>query len=158
MQGLRYLEEAVTLSLDAEKCNGCRMCTLVCPHAVFAIGADKKAFLADRGACMECGACALNCATGAITVEPGVGCAAAIINGWLTGTEPSCGCGEGEPAGGGCCSSSGPVSAPEKPAAAGCGCGDDSSAPSDSCCAANDSAPAATESCCGGGSSKSGCC
>jgi len=104
MQGLRYLEEAVTLSLDAEKCNGCRICTVVCPHAVFAIGDDKKAFLADRGACMECGACALNCATGAITVTPGVGCASAIINGWLTGTEPSCGCsGEGEPAGGACC-------------------------------------------------------
>ena len=80
MQGLRYLEEAVTLSLDAEKCNGCRQCTLVCPHGVFAIGDDKRACLADRGACMECGARALNCSTGAITVEPGVGCAAAIIH------------------------------------------------------------------------------
>ena len=92
MQGLRYLEDAVTLSLDAEKCNGCRMCTVVCPHGVFAIGDDKHAFLADRGACMECGACALNCATGAITVTPGVGCASAIIRGWLTGSEPTCGC------------------------------------------------------------------
>ena len=104
MQGLRYLEEAVTLSLDADKCNGCRSCTLVCPHAVFAIGDDKRAYLADRGACMECGACALNCSTGAITVTPGVGCASAIIRGWLTGTEPSCGCGgEGEASGGSCC-------------------------------------------------------
>ena len=71
MQGLRYLEEAVTLTLDAEKCNGCRQCTLVCPHGVFAIGDDKRAYLADRGACMECGACALNCSTGAITVAAG---------------------------------------------------------------------------------------
>ena len=92
MQGLRYLEEAVTLSLDAEKCNGCRMCTLVCPHAVFAIGADKKAFLADRGACMECGACALNCAFGAIEVQSGVGCAAAIIASYFRrGGEVTCG-------------------------------------------------------------------
>lgn len=92
MQGFRYLENAITLQLDAEKCNGCRGCVSVCPHGVFAIGEDKRAYLADRGACMECGACALNCQTGAITLEPGVGCAAAIIRGWVTGTEPSCGC------------------------------------------------------------------
>ena len=117
MQGLRYLEEAVTLSLDAEKCNGCRQCTLVCPHGVFAIGDDKRAYLADRGACMECGACALNCATGAISVEPGVGCAAAIIHSWIYGGEPSCGCGtEGAPAeGGGCCATTGPVGPPSEP-------------------------------------------
>lgn len=113
MQGLRYLEEAVTLSLDAEKCNGCRQCTFVCPHGVFAIGDDKRAYLADRGACMECGACALNCETGAIAVTPGVGCAAAIIHSWIYGGEPSCGCGgEGEPSGAGACcgdSAVGPV-------------------------------------------------
>jgi NAD-dependent dihydropyrimidine dehydrogenase PreA subunit len=104
MQELRYLEKSVTLVLDAERCNGCRTCTIVCPHAVFAIGDDKRAYLADRGACMECGACALNCATGAITVTPGVGCASAIIRGWLTGTEPSCGCsGEGDAGGGASC-------------------------------------------------------
>ena len=52
-----------------------------------------KARIVDRGACMECGACARNCASGAITVTAGVGCAAAIIGGMLRGTEPSCGCG-----------------------------------------------------------------
>ena len=26
-------------------------------------------------------------------VTPGVGCAAAILNGWLSGSKPSCGCG-----------------------------------------------------------------
>ena len=140
MQGLRYLEEAVTLSLDAEKCNGCRMCTLVCPHGVFAIGDDKRAYLADRGACMECGACALNCATGAIAVSPGVGCASAIINGWLTGTEPSCGCSsEGAPGAGSCCGS--------EPTAG------------SSCCSPE---PTAGSSCCGGSEPRTsgggGCC
>lgn len=105
MQGMRYLEEAVTLSLDAEKCNGCKACTLVCPHGVFAMQ-DKRAVLVDRGACMECGACALNCSTGAISVKPGVGCAEAIIHSWIYGGEPSCGCstvpGAAE-ADGGCC-------------------------------------------------------
>ena len=92
MQGFRYLETAVTLELDAEKCSGCRVCTVVCPHGVFAMGADKRAYLADRGAWMECGACALNCAWGAISVTPGVGCAEAIIHSWIYGGEPSCGC------------------------------------------------------------------
>ena len=92
MQGLRYIEDAVTLSFDADKCTGCRVCTIVCPHGVFAMGADKRAYIADRGACMECGACALNCAWGAISVKPGVGCAEAIIHSWIHGGEPSCDC------------------------------------------------------------------
>jgi ferredoxin len=91
MAAMRYIEQVVTLELDVDKCNGCLQCTLVCPHAVFEMH-DKRARIADKGACMECGACALNCAQGAITLKPGVGCAAAIINGWITGGEPSCDC------------------------------------------------------------------
>ncbi len=94
MAGLRYIEEVVTLELDGKKCNGCRVCMQVCPHGVFEIR-DRFAHIADRGACMECGACTLNCAQGAISVSPGVGCAAAIINGWIRGTEPSCDCESG---------------------------------------------------------------
>jgi hypothetical protein len=41
---------------------------------------------------MECGACALNCEFGAIVVNTGVGCAAALINGMITGGAPTCGC------------------------------------------------------------------
>jgi len=50
---------------------------------------------------MECGACALNCEYGAISVDAGVGCATALINGMIAGKEPSCGC-DGV-AGGVCC-------------------------------------------------------
>ena len=142
MKTLRYLEDSVTLELDAEKCNGCRVCTVVCPHGVFAM-ADKRAVIADRGACMECGACALNCSAGAISVTPGVGCASAIIRGWLTGTEPSCGC-SGAPAGAGasagaCCGDV-VVSGTDSSAGA-CGCGDAAAAPE----------PAAAGACCGDG-------
>jgi NAD-dependent dihydropyrimidine dehydrogenase PreA subunit len=91
MPTMRYVEDAVTLQLDPERCNGCGMCVAVCPHAVFAMAAGR-ASLVDRGACMECGACALNCAQEAISVKPGVGCAQAIINGWLSGGEASCDC------------------------------------------------------------------
>jgi len=42
---------------------------------------------------MECGACQRNCPPGAITVESGVGCAAAMIRAALMGrVEATCGC------------------------------------------------------------------
>jgi len=87
----QYLKNVVTLKLDTEKCVGCGMCVNVCPHGVFQLS-DGKARIADIESCMECGACAKNCAFSAITVTPGVGCAAAIIKGMLTGSEPSCDC------------------------------------------------------------------
>jgi NAD-dependent dihydropyrimidine dehydrogenase PreA subunit len=133
MQGLRYLEEAVTLGFDAEKCTGCQVCTVVCPHGVFAMGADKRAYVADRGACMECGACALNCAWGAISVKPGVGCAEAIIHSWIYGGEPTCGCATPGAAasaaastGNACCGGETVESrelTPQGAAASACGCG-----------------------------------
>ncbi len=50
--------------------------------------------MTDKDACMECGACVLNCQTGAIDVTPGVGCAEYIISGWINGKEnASCNCG-----------------------------------------------------------------
>ena len=89
---LSYLKNGETLALDPARCNGCRECIEVCPHAVFAMAAGKARIM-DRSVCMECGACARNCASGAIAVKAGVGCAAAIIGGMLRGTEPACGCG-----------------------------------------------------------------
>ena len=83
-----YLQNVATLELSEEKCVGCGMCAVVCPHQVFAI-TGKLARIVDKNSCMECGACALNCPVNAITVAANVGCASAIIKGWLTGTEPS---------------------------------------------------------------------
>lgn len=95
MSGLRYLEGVSTLELTAEACIGCGMCPAVCPHGVFVIE-EQKARITDRDRCMECGACARNCPVSAIGVKAGVGCASAIIHGWLTGSEPNCDCGGGE--------------------------------------------------------------
>lgn len=94
----KYLKNVVTLKLRAENCTGCGMCADVCPHGVFTIE-EKKARIVDRDSCMECGACQRNCPFAVIEVKTGVGCASAVINGILTGTEPSCDCGGG----GSCC-------------------------------------------------------
>ncbi|CAJ37436.1 mercury methylation ferredoxin HgcB [Methanocella arvoryzae] len=108
-----------TLEYYPDKCVGCGMCWNVCPHAVFGqeerkstnllMKAKTVAKLERKEACMECGACQLNCPSGAIKVQSGVGCAAAMIRAALTGgpevcgdggccgsstTEQSCGCGE----------------------------------------------------------------
>ena len=81
---------ADTLQYDPELCIGCEMCVIVCPHAVFAMN-DRVAQFLHPDACMECGACQLNCPTGAITVDSGVGCAAAMITAALTRkSEPTC--------------------------------------------------------------------
>jgi NAD-dependent dihydropyrimidine dehydrogenase PreA subunit len=88
---LRYLKNVTTLKLDSEKCNGCGICMEVCPHPVFIL-VDKKVEIFDRDACIECGACALNCPTDALEVRAGVGCATAVLTGIIRGTEPTCGC------------------------------------------------------------------
>jgi NAD-dependent dihydropyrimidine dehydrogenase PreA subunit len=95
---LKYLRKVVTLQLNEKRCIGCAMCVSVCPHAVFEME-GKKAKIANRDDCMECGACAKNCPTMAISVHAGVGCVTAIITGAIRGTEPTCEC-AGTPAAG----------------------------------------------------------
>ncbi len=88
---MKYLANVTTLQYVSEKCAGCGRCVEVCPRGVFEMR-DKRAAVRDRDLCMECGACALNCEFGAISVNSGVGCAAAIINSMITGGPPSCDC------------------------------------------------------------------
>lgn len=108
MQKMIYLKNVVTLELNEIKCTGCGMCLDVCPHNVFKMN-GKSALIVDRDACMECGACSQNCPAGALRVQSGVGCAAAVINSMLGRNGGECSC---EPqthetgsakSGGGCC-------------------------------------------------------
>jgi NAD-dependent dihydropyrimidine dehydrogenase PreA subunit len=92
METLIYLSKVVTLRLDKTKCNGCTLCTIVCPHRVFVME-NKKAAIKDPDMCMECGACARNCVHQAIYVTSGVGCATAVLNGMIKGTQSQCDCG-----------------------------------------------------------------
>lgn len=114
---LRYYISAITLELDPARCVGCGRCVEVCPHDVFALvrsssDADRtpdstrqphrQSQIVHRDRCMECGACARNCAAEAIQAGAGVGCAAAIINGLVRGTAPDCDCGGGKRPTAGC--------------------------------------------------------
>jgi NAD-dependent dihydropyrimidine dehydrogenase PreA subunit len=108
--GMKYLANVVSLRFDADRCTGCGQCVEVCPRGVFELDGQRdgradarKASITDRDLCMECGACALNCQFGAISVEAGVGCATAIINGIIRGCPPSCGIGDEDDGEGACC-------------------------------------------------------
>jgi len=92
MGSLEYLKNVVTLELDEVKCIGCGMCIQVCPHAVLSMNGIGCVEIQNRDACMECGACSRNCPTEALTVESGVGCAAAVINTILGRESASCCC------------------------------------------------------------------
>ncbi len=82
-----------TLTYEPALCTGCGLCVEVCPHGVFTMG-DQTAELVRPDDCMECGACQVNCAAGALAVESGVGCAGAMIEAALRGQkEVACGCG-----------------------------------------------------------------
>ncbi len=91
---MEYLLNGQSLVLDGAVCNGCGRCQEVCPHDVFRIE-NRKAFIAHREQCMECGACRMNCLMNAIQVSSGVGCAAALVSSMRRGdgSAPSCECG-----------------------------------------------------------------
>jgi NAD-dependent dihydropyrimidine dehydrogenase PreA subunit len=102
----QYLKNVTTLIFYPDKCTGCGKCLEVCPHQVFDLE-NGKSVIIDKDQCMECGACAKNCPFNALEVKPGVGCAYAILKGWLTGSEPNCDCSGGDGSNsagsGGCC-------------------------------------------------------
>ena len=91
-----------TLEYDQRRCIGCGLCVDVCPHGVFAME-GRKARIVRLSACLECGACQMNCPAEAIAVDSGVGCATAFIYGILTGQEPTCGSDKGCCGDSGCC-------------------------------------------------------
>lgn len=91
MRQFVYLKNVATLRLDQQKCIGCGICVLVCPHPVLSL-TNGKIEISNRDACMECGACSRNCPVNALSVRPGVGCAAAVINSMLNRKKSSCCC------------------------------------------------------------------
>ena len=85
----RYLANVSSLKLEASLCAGCGMCVTVCPQQVWKIE-NKKARIVNLDACMECSACAVNCAEAAIQVRRGVGCVTAIIGSAINSNTNDC--------------------------------------------------------------------
>ncbi|MTI67026.1 MAG: 4Fe-4S dicluster domain-containing protein [Firmicutes bacterium] len=69
---MRYIKDIANITMDKDKCIGCKMCIKVCPHGVFSIS-EGKAFINYKDKCIECGACSKNCPKEAIKVSAGVG-------------------------------------------------------------------------------------
>ena len=91
------------LTINKEKCTGCRVCLNVCPQNVLLMQ-NSKATVNDYKACMECGACQNNCSFNAITVTKGTGCLWAIVKeDILKIAEKGTGCGCGAGSDKGCC-------------------------------------------------------
>lgn len=86
---MKYLSDVTTLRLFDDRCTGCGMCAVVCPHGVLAID-NGLARIVTRDSCMECSACSRNCPEEAITVQTGVGCAQAVINSMFGKSSTSC--------------------------------------------------------------------
>jgi len=83
--------EINTLRFFPGRCGNCGLCAVVCPHRVF-MPSNGRVRMVRPEKCMECGACQLNCPAGAIKVDSGVGCAAAMIRAALKGKkEVTCG-------------------------------------------------------------------
>ena len=64
------------VTIDADVCKGCALCTTACPKKIIVISADtlnKKGFLpaviTDESLCIGCAMCALMCPDCAIKVE-----------------------------------------------------------------------------------------
>ena len=78
-----------TLEYDVNKCTGCKMCVIVCPHRIFQMKGNKAEVVA-KDKCIECGACSRNCAFDAIKVDAGPGCAAAVLASKFGGKKEVC--------------------------------------------------------------------
>jgi NAD-dependent dihydropyrimidine dehydrogenase PreA subunit len=58
------------ITLDRDRCNGCRACFDLCPVGVWDdLGDDKKVHFRDRDACFACGACVRQCSEKALALS-----------------------------------------------------------------------------------------
>lgn len=61
--------EAVTAVVDAERCGGCRICTLACPYSAITFDTEARAASVNELLCHGCGTCAAACPSSAITAR-----------------------------------------------------------------------------------------
>ncbi len=63
------------VAIDLDKCNGCKMCTLICPSNVLEVFGEKREKRVRRkaglNACLACDNCHATCERSAISVVSG---------------------------------------------------------------------------------------
>ncbi len=69
--GSLYREKNLgTISLERDKCKGCKTCIEICPVGVYAnLDEENKTTFRDRGACFACSACVMQCPEGALSLS-----------------------------------------------------------------------------------------
>jgi formate hydrogenlyase subunit 6/NADH:ubiquinone oxidoreductase subunit I len=82
-----YFSKDIVLSINEEKCIGCRLCFEVCPSRCIGMRTRDdmrvKAYIVDKDSCIECSACRLNCPVSAVDAGSGVGCAQALFASYI---------------------------------------------------------------------------
>jgi NAD-dependent dihydropyrimidine dehydrogenase PreA subunit len=66
------------ITIDADKCTKCSVCSHVCPHEVIKMEGNGVIQI-NNDKCIDCGACQLNCPVEAICMTKKVGCLTIII-------------------------------------------------------------------------------
>ncbi len=63
-------KELGEIHLDRALCKGCNTCFEICPVGVYGgIDGDRKSTFADSDACFACGACVMQCPSGALSLH-----------------------------------------------------------------------------------------
>ncbi|MFH2070156.1 MAG: CoB--CoM heterodisulfide reductase iron-sulfur subunit A family protein [Elusimicrobiota bacterium] len=65
----KLLKEPIIVSVDEDKCSGCRICISVCPYGAREFDALKKIAVVNEALCEGCGACVSACGSGASTLK-----------------------------------------------------------------------------------------
>ena len=64
------------VTIDADLCKGCALCTVACPKGILAMDGNRfnakgynPAYITDQAKCTACAMCAIMCPDSVITVE-----------------------------------------------------------------------------------------
>jgi len=59
--------EAISASIDEDKCSGCQVCVTLCPYKAISFDEEKKVSSVNEAMCKGCGTCVAACPSAAIT-------------------------------------------------------------------------------------------